>query len=66
VQEWFHLAGLALKVSPVAQVFAIVPGLLVSQFVLALVLVPVSIELMDWALGAQARVSAGKVLRRIC
>jgi hypothetical protein len=36
---------------------------LVSQSVLALVLVPVSIELMDWALGAQAHFSAGEVAR---
>jgi BASS family bile acid:Na+ symporter len=32
-------------------------GLLVSQGVLAIVLVPVTIELMDWALGAQAHFS---------
>jgi bile acid:Na+ symporter, BASS family len=36
-------------------------GLLVSQSLLAIVLVPVTIELMDWALGAQAHFSAARV-----
>jgi len=36
-------------------------GLLVSQSLLAIVLVPVTVELMDWALGAQAHFSAGRV-----
>ena len=36
-------------------------GLLVSQSLLAIVLVPVTIELMDWALGARAHFSAVRV-----
>jgi len=40
-------------------------GLLVSQSVLAIVLVPVTIELMDWALGAQAHFSAGQVAQLV-
>jgi BASS family bile acid:Na+ symporter len=36
-------------------------GLLVSQAALAIVLVPVTIELMDWALGAQAHFSVAQV-----
>ena len=40
-------------------------GLLVSQSPLAIVLVPVTIELMDWALGAQAHFSAGQVAQLV-
>ena len=40
-------------------------GLLVSQAVLAIVLVPVAIELMDWALGAEAHFSAGQMAEPI-
>ncbi|HEY1496498.1 MAG TPA: hypothetical protein VGF49_18220 [Candidatus Solibacter sp.] len=40
-------------------------GLLVSQSVLAIVLVPVTVELMDWALGARAHVSVVEVLRAV-
>jgi len=40
-------------------------GLLVSQSVLAIVLVPVTIVLMDWALGARAHFSAGQVAQGI-
>ncbi len=40
-------------------------GLLVSQSVLALVLVPVTVELMDLALGAQAHVSVVEVLQAV-
>jgi BASS family bile acid:Na+ symporter len=40
-------------------------GLLVSQSVLAIVLVPVSIELMNWALGVQAHFSAGQVAQLV-
>jgi bile acid:Na+ symporter, BASS family len=36
-------------------------GLLASQALLAIVLVPVTIEFMDWALGARARFSAVRV-----
>jgi len=36
-------------------------GLLVSQAILAVVLVPVTIELMDWALGAKAHFSVARV-----
>lgn len=36
-------------------------GLLVSQALLATVLVPITIELMDWALGARAHFSAVRV-----
>jgi BASS family bile acid:Na+ symporter len=36
-------------------------GLLVSQALLAIVLVPVTIELMDWALGARAHFAATRV-----
>jgi bile acid:Na+ symporter, BASS family len=36
-------------------------GLLVSQSLLAILLVPVTVESMDWALGAQAHFSAGRV-----
>ena len=36
-------------------------GLLVSQAILAVVLVPVTLELMDWALGARAHFSAVRV-----
>jgi predicted Na+-dependent transporter len=40
-------------------------GLLVSQSVLAIVLVPVSFELMNWALGVQAHFSAGQVAQLV-
>ena len=40
-------------------------GLLVSQALLAIILVPVTIELMDWALGAQAHFSAGEVAQLV-
>ena len=40
---------------------AYVLGLLVSQSLLAIVLVPVTVELMSWALGAQAHFSASLV-----
>jgi BASS family bile acid:Na+ symporter len=40
-------------------------GLLVSQAILAIVLVPVTIELMDWALGSQAHFSAGEVAQLV-
>jgi len=36
-------------------------GLLASQAILAVVLVPVTIELMDWALGAKAHFSVARV-----
>jgi bile acid:Na+ symporter, BASS family len=36
-------------------------GLLVSQSLLAIVLVPITIELMDWALGARAQFSVVRV-----
>src|SRR5262245_61485800 len=36
-------------------------GLLVSQSLLAIVLVPVTIELMDWALGTRAHFGAGRL-----
>jgi BASS family bile acid:Na+ symporter len=40
-------------------------GLLASQAVLAILLVPVTIELMDWALGSQAHFSASQVAELI-
>lgn len=40
-------------------------GLLVSQAVAAILLVPVTIELMDWALGSQAHFSASQVAELI-
>jgi BASS family bile acid:Na+ symporter len=40
-------------------------GLLVSQSVLAIVLVPVTATLMDWALGAQTHVSAVQVAQAV-
>jgi len=40
-------------------------GLLVSRALLAIILVPVTIELMDWALGAQAHFSAGEVAQLV-
>jgi predicted Na+-dependent transporter len=40
-------------------------GLLVSQAVLAIVLVPVTIELMNWALGSQSHFSASQVAELI-
>jgi BASS family bile acid:Na+ symporter len=40
-------------------------GLLVSQSLLAIILVPVTIELMDWALGARAHFSPGQVARLV-
>jgi BASS family bile acid:Na+ symporter len=40
-------------------------GLLVSQSLLAIVLVPVTIELMDWALGARAHFGVGQVAQLI-
>ena len=40
-------------------------GLLVSQALLAIILVPVTIELMDWALGAQAHFSASEVAQLV-
>jgi len=51
---------------PRSQVKAGVPpgyvlGLLTSQALLAIVLVPVTIELMDWALGARAHFDAARV-----
>jgi BASS family bile acid:Na+ symporter len=40
-------------------------GLLVSQSILAIVLVPVTVELMDWALGAQAHFSVVQVAQAL-
>lgn len=73
---WFHVAvAITLGVLAVTPVPPLLPksqlkavarstyvlGLLVSQSLLAIVLVPVTVELMDWALGAQAHFSAGRV-----
>jgi BASS family bile acid:Na+ symporter len=40
-------------------------GLLVSQALLAIVLVPVTIELMNWALGTQVHFSVGEVAQLV-
>ncbi len=40
-------------------------GLLVSQAVLAIVLVPLAIEFMNWALGSQAHFSPGQVAQLV-
>ena len=40
-------------------------GLLVSQALLAIVLVPVTMELMNWALGSEARFGAWQVAQSI-
>lgn len=42
-----------------------VVGLLVSQSVLAVLIVPITIELMDWALGAQTHFGPGQVVQSI-